>query len=160
MGNSPADGSAAARGRVARPDPPWATPYFHSRRGRTGTRVARNKRHFLHRNRAVRRPLPDRVIPLCAYGVAGPGPCLQHGGAGQVGDLTSRPDRSSRNDKRRAAHEAIARRGRCKWCGSNRVVRNGHAKGQQLWRCRECRHQFFDNGTLRQMRAPERPTGG
>jgi len=37
-------------------------------------------------------------------------------------------------------------------CGSPKVVRNGIAKGQQLHRCKECGHQFFDNGKLPHMR--------
>ena len=34
-------------------------------------------------------------------------------------------------------------------------MRNGHAKGQQLWRCRECGHQFFANGRLPRIRKPD-----
>ncbi len=33
-----------------------------------------------------------------------------------------------------------------------KVVRNGKAKGEQLYRCKDCRHQFFDNGKFPRMR--------
>ena len=32
------------------------------------------------------------------------------------------------------------------------MVRNGKAKGQQRWRCRDCSHQFFGNGKFPRMR--------
>ena len=52
--------------------------------------------------------------------------------------------------------KALDRRGKCKWCGSDRVVRNGRSKGQQLYRCNDCRHQFFDNGKFPRMRKPKK----
>jgi len=35
------------------------------------------------------------------------------------------------------------------------VVKNGKGQGQQLYRCKDCRHQFFDNGKLPRMRKPK-----
>jgi len=32
---------------------------------------------------------------------------------------------------------------------------NGKGQGQQLYRCKECRHQFFDNGKFPRMRKPK-----
>lgn len=63
------------------------------------------------------------------------------------------PARSTRGLlNRRLAYEAAARRGPCKWCESVKVVRNGKARGQQRWRCKDCGHQFFDNGKYPRMR--------
>jgi putative transposase len=52
----------------------------------------------------------------------------------------------------RMANKAFVRGGKCKWCGSHEVVRNGIKDGQQLLRCKECKHQFYDNGKLPRMR--------
>ena len=35
------------------------------------------------------------------------------------------------------------------------MVKNGKGQGQQLYRCRDCRHQFFDNGKLPRMQKPK-----
>lgn len=53
----------------------------------------------------------------------------------------------------KTAKKAFDRRGGCKWCGSNKVVRNGKKPdGQQLFRCKECTRQFLDNGKFPRMR--------
>jgi|WetSurMetagenome_2_1015567.scaffolds.fasta_scaffold247750_1 putative transposase len=36
----------------------------------------------------------------------------------------------------------------CKFCGSDKVVRNGHRKGTQYWLCKHCGHGFVANDTL------------
>ncbi len=50
------------------------------------------------------------------------------------------------------ANKSFDRRGKCKWCGSDDVVKNGKNKGRQLFKCKECGHQFFNNGKLPRMR--------
>lgn len=50
------------------------------------------------------------------------------------------------------ANKALERNGKCKWCGSEKVVKNGKNDGQQLYKCKECGHQFFDNGNFPRMR--------
>jgi transposase-like protein len=42
--------------------------------------------------------------------------------------------------------------GKCKWCGSDKVVKNGMNQGRQLYKCKDCNHQFFDNGKFPRMR--------
>jgi transposase-like protein len=42
----------------------------------------------------------------------------------------------------------------CKLCGSENVIRFGHYKGIQRWKCKECRHKFADNNALPGMRIP------
>lgn len=36
-----------------------------------------------------------------------------------------------------------------------KVIRNGRNRGRQLYRCKECHHQFLDNGALPGMRKPK-----
>ena len=36
----------------------------------------------------------------------------------------------------------------CKFCSSDRTVKNGLARGKQLYRCKECGHQYLDNGSF------------
>lgn len=33
----------------------------------------------------------------------------------------------------------------CKFCYSDKIVRNGMRKGIQIYKCKECKHRFFDN---------------
>lgn len=40
----------------------------------------------------------------------------------------------------------------CKFCGSDRIVKNGRVNGKQLYRCKDCKHQFLDNGVFVGMR--------
>jgi len=40
----------------------------------------------------------------------------------------------------------------CKFCGSDKTVRNGLARGKQLSRCKDCKHQYLDNGAFVGMR--------
>jgi transposase-like protein len=42
----------------------------------------------------------------------------------------------------------------CKLCGSENVIRFGHYKGIQRWKCKDCRHKFADNNALPGMRIP------
>jgi transposase-like protein len=41
---------------------------------------------------------------------------------------------------------------KCKFCSGERVVKNGKVKDKQLYRCKECKHQFLDNGSFTRMR--------
>jgi transposase-like protein len=67
--------------------------------------------------------------------------------------LTNQPPVRS-NDK--LAIKALDRKGECKYCGSDKVVKNGIRKGQQFYRCKDCKHQFFDNGAFPRMRKPKK----
>jgi transposase-like protein len=40
----------------------------------------------------------------------------------------------------------------CKYCKSEKVVKNGKVKDKQLYRCKNCKHQFLDNGNSVGMR--------
>ncbi len=40
----------------------------------------------------------------------------------------------------------------CKFCNGEKVVKNGKVKDVQLYRCKECKHQFLDNGSFVGMR--------
>jgi len=47
------------------------------------------------------------------------------------------------------------RNGKCKWCGSDKVVKAGKdSKGQQMFKCQECKHRFIDNKAPPRMRTP------
>ncbi|MGQ0797002.1 MAG: IS6 family transposase [Methanobacteriota archaeon] len=81
--------------------------------------------------------------------------CYQHPRPRKVDGLSIEPGCSTHSPNRRLAYEATARRGACTWCGSVRVVKNGIRKGHQLYRCKDCRHQFCDNGKLPRMRKPK-----
>lgn len=39
-----------------------------------------------------------------------------------------------------------------KFCQSDKVVKNGKVSGKQLYRCKECKHQYIDNGNFVGMR--------
>jgi putative transposase len=41
---------------------------------------------------------------------------------------------------------------KCKYCGSENVVKNGKVKGQQVHKCKDCGHRFFLNGSFSKMR--------
>lgn len=41
---------------------------------------------------------------------------------------------------------------KCKYCDSESIVRNGHKNGVQQWLCRDCGHQFLENGNYVKMR--------
>ena len=41
---------------------------------------------------------------------------------------------------------------KCKFCNGEKVVKNGKVKDVQLYRCKECKHQFLDNGSFVKMR--------
>ena len=43
----------------------------------------------------------------------------------------------------------------CKFCQSDKVVRNGRVNGKQLYRCKECKHQYIDNGNFAGMRTKD-----
>jgi len=40
----------------------------------------------------------------------------------------------------------------CKYCGSEKVVKNGKVKGKQVYKCKDCGHRFFLNGSFSKMR--------
>ncbi len=40
----------------------------------------------------------------------------------------------------------------CKYCGSEKVVKDGKVKGQQVYKCKDCKHRFFLNGSFSKMR--------
>ena len=41
---------------------------------------------------------------------------------------------------------------KCKYCGSENVVKNGSVKGKPKYLCKACNHQFLDNGCLPKMK--------
>lgn len=57
-----------------------------------------------------------------------------------------------KKDMEKEPKKVFGRKGKCKWCGSDKVVKNGKKDGKQLWKCKECKHQFFDNGKFPRMR--------
>ena len=50
--------------------------------------------------------------------------------------------------------KGIGRREACKYCGSPKLVKNGHSKGQQVFLCRTCGHGFYANGRFPKARTP------
>lgn len=40
----------------------------------------------------------------------------------------------------------------CKYCGETATVKDGHKRGSQQYRCKECGHKFVDNGKFAKMR--------
>lgn len=40
----------------------------------------------------------------------------------------------------------------CKFCGGDKTVKNGRVNGKQLYRCKDCKHQYLDNGAFAGMR--------
>ncbi len=40
----------------------------------------------------------------------------------------------------------------CKYCGSEKVVKNGKVKGKQVYKCKDCGHRFFLNGNFSRMK--------
>jgi transposase-like protein len=40
----------------------------------------------------------------------------------------------------------------CKHCGSEKIVKNGKVKGQQVHKCKDCGHRFLLNGSFAKMR--------
>ncbi len=48
---------------------------------------------------------------------------------------------------------------KCKFCGSTRLVRNGHRKGTQYWLCKHCGKGSVDNAALPGMRYPTETIG-
>jgi putative transposase len=40
----------------------------------------------------------------------------------------------------------------CKYCGSEKIRKWGKAKGQQVFKCKDCGHRFFENGNFSKMR--------
>ena len=41
---------------------------------------------------------------------------------------------------------------RCKYCGSEKVVKNGRIKGKQVFKCKDCKKRFYMNGKFAKMR--------
>jgi transposase-like protein len=40
----------------------------------------------------------------------------------------------------------------CKYCGSEKIVKDGKVKGQQVYKCKDCGHRFFQNNGFSKMR--------
>ena len=40
----------------------------------------------------------------------------------------------------------------CKYCSSENIVKNGKVKGEQVYKCKDCGHRFFLNGSFSKMR--------
>jgi putative transposase len=40
----------------------------------------------------------------------------------------------------------------CKYCGSEKLVKDGKVKGKQLYRCKDCKKRFYMNGKFAKMR--------
>jgi transposase-like protein len=40
----------------------------------------------------------------------------------------------------------------CKYCGSEKVVKDGKVKGKQVYKCKDCRHRFYLNSNFSKMR--------
>ena len=110
------------------------------------------RRSFWRSLSCFHRPPRHIQIYLCAYQNLESNGCFHTHWTGRPIDLTNRP-RVKCIDK--LANKVFVRRGVCKWCGSDKVVKNGKNKGQQLFKCKECNHQFFDNGKFPRMRKPK-----
>lgn len=41
----------------------------------------------------------------------------------------------------------------CKYCGSEKVVKDGKVKGKQVYKCKECGHRFYENTKFARMKA-------
>jgi putative transposase len=50
------------------------------------------------------------------------------------------------------ASTMVAQKTPCKYCKSVRVVKNGTVHGQQVFKCKDCAHRFFNNGQLGKMK--------
>lgn len=98
------------------------------------------------------RPPATIQIYLCAYLDNESSKCVHTHWTGRSIDMRNQPPIKSKD---KLANKALDRNGKCKWCGSDRVVKNGKNKGRQLYRCKDCRHQFFDNGHFPRMRVPK-----
>lgn len=49
---------------------------------------------------------------------------------------------------------------KCKYCGSENVVKFGQSKGIQRWWCKDCQRKFVDNDALPSMRTPIKQVAG
>lgn len=110
---------------------------------RTTKRLRANRRRFSRKNPYYRRPPRLIQIYLCAYLDLESSRCEHTHWTGKPIALTNRPRVFSIDER---ADKVFSRRGKCKWCGSDKVIKNGRKDGQQLYKCKECKHQFFDNG--------------
>jgi transposase-like protein len=45
---------------------------------------------------------------------------------------------------------------KCKYCGSENVIRYGKSKGKQCYLCKDCKHKFVDNGSFVKMRTKDK----
>lgn len=41
---------------------------------------------------------------------------------------------------------------KCKYCGEEKIVKNGKVKGQQVYKCKLCGHRYFENNSFSKMR--------
>lgn len=40
----------------------------------------------------------------------------------------------------------------CKYCGSEKIVKNGKVAGKQIFKCKDCSHRFYDNEQFSRMK--------
>jgi len=117
----------------------------------TTKRLRANRRHFFKPDSHFHRPPRHIQIYLCAYLDLESNECLHTRWTGKPNDMSIRPLKCI--DK--TAKKPFDRRGKCKWCGSNRVVKAGKNNGKQLYKCNDCKHRFHDNGKFPRMRKPK-----
>ena len=41
----------------------------------------------------------------------------------------------------------------CKYCASEKIVKDGKVKGTQVYKCKDCGHRFYENGKFSKMRS-------
>jgi transposase-like protein len=49
-------------------------------------------------------------------------------------------------------HSIPVRSMRCKYCYSEKVMKDGKVKGQQVYKCKNCERGFYENGNFQKMR--------
>ena len=50
------------------------------------------------------------------------------------------------------AEQILKKGGTCKFCNGERVIKNGKKNGKQQWKCKDCGHQFINEGELVKVR--------
>ena len=149
-GRTPQRGRGANQSQIKR----WLSPNGIALSDTVFTKnLDKFKKKFREPATHFHRPPKSIQIHVCAYLDSESSECLHTHWTGKLIGLSNQP-RARNSDK--LANKALLRNGKCKWCGSERVVKNGKNKGQQLYRCNDCGHQFFDNGKFPRMRAPKK----
>jgi len=98
------------------------------------------------RNRGIKNPNQTRIMDWVGSANFRP--------VGRPDNVTIRPPRYSiklEPNKTFAGRTETGRVG-CKFCKSHKVVKNGKRGQKQLYLCKECGHQFIDNGCFPRMR--------